>query len=322
MRVLAACVVAFGLIASPAMAGANGAGANAEPATPAGSDSSAKANPPAAAKPDNSTTESDLQQLKDLIEAQSKQLADQAKQLKEQQQEMQTLEQQFKGGSDSSSSSSALTAAPVTAAVIAPAAGVGGAAAAFTTPSAPAVAPQGNNDQPAAIRYKGITLTPGGFAAAETVWRQKAMGSDINTPFNSVPFSGASQAHISEFNASGRQSRISMLVQGKLANVTIGSFYEADFLSAGATSNNNQSNSYSFRQRQFWGQAAFNNGFTFTGGQMWSLLTETANGMDNRSENLPQTIDAQYNVGFSWARQYGLRVVKELQQQGVAGRFG
>ena len=316
MRVLAACVIAFGLIASPAMAGANGTGA-AEPASPAGSDSGAKANPPAPAKPDNSTTESDLQQLKELIEAQSKQLAEQAKQLKEQQQEMQSLEQQMKGGGSSSSSSGALTVAPTSpAAAVAPAAGVGGAMAAITTPSAaPAAAPQGNPDQPVALRYKGITLTPGGFAAAETVWRQKAMGSDVNTPFNSVPFNGSSPAHISEFNASGRQSRISMLMQGKLANVTIGSYYEGDFLSAGATSNNNQSNSYTFRQRQFFGQAAFNNGFTVTGGQMWSLLTETTNGEDNRSENLPQTIDAQYHVGFSWARQYGLRVVKNFNNK-------
>jgi hypothetical protein len=32
--------------------------------------------------------------------------------------------------------------------------------------------------------------------------------------------------------------------------------------------------------------------------------------MDNRTEALPMTIDPQYTVGFSWARQYGLRLVK------------
>ena len=69
-------------------------------------------------------------------------------------------------------------------------------------------------------------------------------------------------------------------------------YVEADFLSAGVTSNNNQSNSYTLRQRQAWGQAAFNNGFSFTGGQMWSLVTETKKGVDNRTEALPMTIDA------------------------------
>ena len=30
-------------------------------------------------------------------------------------------------------------------------------------------------------------------------------------------------------------------------------YFEADFLSAGVTSNNNESNSYTLRQRQVWG---------------------------------------------------------------------
>jgi len=141
------------------------------------------------------------------------------------------------------------------------------------------------------------------------------MASDVNTPFNSVPFAGASAAHSSEFNASGRQSRIGMLVEGKLPDVKIGGYYEMDFLSAGTTSNNNQSNSYTMRQRQFWGQAAFNDGLTVTGGQQWSLLTETASGMNNRTENLPMVIDAQYVAGFSWARQFGLRVTKNFNNK-------
>ena len=71
-------------------------------------------------------------------------------------------------------------------------------------------------------------------------------------------------------------------------------YVETDFLSAGVTSNNNQSNSYTLRQRQVWGQAALNNGWSFTGGQMWSLVTETKMGEDNRTEALPMTIDPQY----------------------------
>src|SRR5581483_10960878 len=115
---------------------------------------------------------------------------------------------------------------------------------------------------------------------------------------------------ISEFFGSGRQSRVSMLAEGRLANAKLSGYVEADFLSAAVTSNNNQSNSYSLRQRQAWGQAALDDGWSFTGGQMWSLVTETKHGVDNRTEALPMTIDAQYTVGFSWARQYGFRVAK------------
>jgi hypothetical protein len=167
-------------------------------------------------------------------------------------------------------------------------------------------------ESPVALHYKGITITPVGFLAAETVWRAHALGSDINTPFNSIPMPGADADKMSEFFGSGRQSRVGMLAEGKLNTAKLSGYVEADFLSAGITSNNNQSNSYTLRQRQVWGQAALDDGFTFTGGQMWSLVTETKKGMDNRTEALPMTIDPQYNVGFSWSRQYGFRVTKNF----------
>ena len=170
----------------------------------------------------------------------------------------------------------------------------------------------GENENPLAVHFKGITITPGGFLAAESVYRNRALGADINTPLNSINMPGSGQNAISEFFGSGRQSRVSMLAEGKFNNTKLTGYVEADFLSAGVTSNNNQSNSYTFRQRQAWGQAALSNGWSFTGGQMWSLVTETKKGVDNRSEALPMTIDPQYTVGFSWARQWGFRAVKNF----------
>ena len=170
----------------------------------------------------------------------------------------------------------------------------------------------GDLESPLAIHFKGITITPGGFMAAESVYRNRALGADINTPYNSIFMPGSGQNAVSEFFASGRQSRISMLAEGKFNDTKLTGYVEADFLSAGVTSSNNASNSYTLRQRQVWGQAALHNGLSFTGGQMWSLVTETKKGVDNRSEALPMTIDANYTVGFSWARQYGFRVVKNF----------
>ena len=45
-----------------------------------------------------------------------------------------------------------------------------------------------------------------------------------------------------------------------------------------------------------------------TGGQTWSLVTENRRGTDARTEILPQTIDPQYLVGYSWERQPGIRI--------------
>jgi len=170
----------------------------------------------------------------------------------------------------------------------------------------------GELESPLALHFKGITITPGGFMAAESVYRKRALGADINTPFNSVSMPGSGQNAISEFYGSGRQSRVSLLAEGKFNDTKLTGYVEADFLSAGVTSNNNESNSYTMRQRQVWGQAALSNGWSFTGGQMWSLVTETKKGVDNRTEVLPMTIDPQYHVGFSWARQYGFRMAKNF----------
>jgi multidrug efflux pump subunit AcrA (membrane-fusion protein) len=163
-------------------------------------------------------------------------------------------------------------------------------------------------DSPASIHYKGITITPVAFFAAEDVYRQRAVNSDINTPFNSIPLPSANQGHVSEFNFSGRQSRLGGLFSGDAGAFKLSGYFEADFLGSGTTSNGNQSNSYVLRQRQIWGQAAMKSGFTITGGQMWSLVTETGKGTDNRTEKLPNSIDAQYTVGFNWARQPAIRI--------------
>ena len=167
-------------------------------------------------------------------------------------------------------------------------------------------------EHPDNIHFMGVNLKPGGFLAAETVNRQRAIGGDVNTQFTGIPFAGQTAGQLSEFNASGRQSRISLMSEGKLQGAILRGYYEADFLSAGTTSNDNQSNSYTLRQRQVWAQAALSHGWTLTGGQMWSLATEYKSGLANLREAVPLTIDAQYNVGFTWERQYGFRVVKTI----------
>ncbi len=165
---------------------------------------------------------------------------------------------------------------------------------------------------PPAIKYKGINITPVGFIAAETVFRQRATSGDIPTPMNAIPYPGNALSKVTESNFSGRQSRIGVLADTKVGSAKVSAYYEADFFGAGTTSNNRQTNSYVLRQRQLWGQAAFDSGWQFTGGQMWTLATETRKGIQNRQEVLPMTIDVNYTVGFTYARGYGFRVVRDF----------
>ena len=166
---------------------------------------------------------------------------------------------------------------------------------------------------PDAINYKGVTISPAGsFIEAATVWRQGATGDDINTGASSVPLQYADGAGVSEFFGSARQSRIAMKFSGKIASMTMTGYYEADWLSSGTTSNNNQSNSYTMRQRELWADAKTPSGWDFSGGTGWSLAAETASGLTRGTQILPSTIDAQYDAGFVWARQESFRVAKNI----------
>jgi hypothetical protein len=174
---------------------------------------------------------------------------------------------------------------------------------------------------PTSIHYKGITFTLGGFVAAEFVRRSRALGADLPTPFNSLTMPGASQSQLSEFFGSARQSRPTLFIQGRAGHVELTGYMSGDFLSAADTSSATQTNSYSLRLRQAWGQAKFDNGWSFLGGQMWSLLTESKEGI-GPSDDLgrvndarPMTIDPQYTVGFTFARQYAIRLTKDFNHK-------
>ena len=166
---------------------------------------------------------------------------------------------------------------------------------------------------PDAINYKGITISPAGsFLAAETVNRTGATGGGLNTAFTGVPLQHSEAAQMSEFFGTGRQSRVAIKATGKTGWGTMAGYYEMDWLGTGITSNNNQSNSYVLRQRQLWADAKLNGGLDISGGQGWSLATETTSGLTRGTEILPATIDPQYEAGFVWTRQYSFRVSQDL----------
>ena len=332
MRAFVAYLLALGLVVMPAMAATGSSGDKDKDNTAAKSsstdasdkDTSAKASTSDAksdAKSDpatpgktaaSSSLETELQQLRDLLETQSKQIQIQNEQMREQQERMEAMEAELKVATtprDTSYAPAPDSRVPKTADGSAPAPNSKWGD--FSIGTADGQAADAENN-PIAIRYKGITLTPGGFLAAETVFRNKAESADINTGFNQIPLPGNSGSQTTEFNGTARQSQLTLKAEGKLASVKLTGYVETDFLGTGISSNNNQSNSYVLRLRQGWGQAKFDNGFTITGGQMWSLATEDKTGVDNLSEVRPLTIDPQYTVGFSWARQYGLRVSKNI----------
>jgi hypothetical protein len=169
------------------------------------------------------------------------------------------------------------------------------------------------------IYYKGITLTLGGFAAAEGVYRSRNNVADIGSNYAKIPYLNSVMAHTDELRFTARQSRISFLAQGDINKETQASFYgEFDFLAGPTTANSNESNSFSPRIRNVYGALDWNyEGWHLLAGQNWSLATMNQKGITPRNELPPATIDAQYVVGFVWARQPQLRLVKDLDDKQV-----
>ncbi|MGO9169445.1 MAG: hypothetical protein ACLP56_21465, partial [Candidatus Sulfotelmatobacter sp.] len=168
------------------------------------------------------------------------------------------------------------------------------------------------------IHFKGVNITPGGFAAAEFLRRSRALGADVVTPFNNLTMPGASQSSLPEFFGTARQSRPTIFISSRAGNVDFSGYISGDFLSSGVTSTATQTNGYTFRLRQVWGQAKFAHGWSILGGQAWSLVTESKVGTGpsddtgRTNDARPATIDGAYNVGFTFARQDGIRVTKSF----------
>jgi hypothetical protein len=278
---------------------------------------------PAPAQPP--ITAADVQALKDALAAQQKQIEALQDQLNHKDQATTSAPAVTSSSADQQAST---PAAPQQVAALSSSRDTSGDAPQEAAPQQGPAGTQGDQDVynkdmegPLTLRFRGIHITPGGFAAAEFVRRSRALGTDVNTPFNSLTMPGASQSSLPEFFATARQSRPTVFISARQGKVDFASYVSGDFLSSGTTSTATQTNSYTFRIRQAWGQIKLQNGWSFLGGQMWSLVTENkfeigpSDDTGRTNDARPSTIDSQYSVGFSYARQAAFRVTKNFNNK-------
>jgi DNA-binding protein YbaB len=181
-------------------------------------------------------------------------------------------------------------------------------------------------EHPNSVAYKGIRITPAGFVEATGYFRSKATLSDQATPFQTIPLEhfaagtyagteASANPNLTETGFTPRDSRIAFRIDADPSkSAKLAAYYEMDFLSASSTANPNQTSSYTPRIRQAWARVKFDNGWTITGGQMWSLLTLNRKGTDADNANvwIPNIIEAQYSIGYDWGRFGAVRVSKTL----------
>ncbi len=166
-----------------------------------------------------------------------------------------------------------------------------------------------------------VTITPGGFFELTSIYRTRNETADIASSFSAVPFPDNNNHNVGEFRETVRNSRFSLLVQGPAdGRNRVEGYLETDFVSAGITSNSNESNSYTLRVRQLflnWTRPDF--GWDVTLGQAWSLATMQKRGLSERNEDIPLVDDGQYFTGWVWTRQPQVRIVKTFNSTVAVG---
>jgi hypothetical protein len=175
-------------------------------------------------------------------------------------------------------------------------------------------------ENPLAIHYKGLTITPGGWLESTFLVGSHNENSDITSNFGSSPFNGVANSNLTEFLGSARGSRPIVVATGNVGSTKLTGYFEMDFLGQAPTANYVETNSFNPRMRQLWMQAEFKNGVTFTAGQFWSLLTTDRKGIATRSEFIPTTIEGSYVVGYSYSRQNAVRITKDWNNK-IWGAF-
>lgn len=170
--------------------------------------------------------------------------------------------------------------------------------------------PEDSKPAPTEIRFKGVTVAPGGYIAGVAIWRQRNATSDTSTNFSAIPLPGTANYYTTEWRESARNSRGTLMIRGKEKNVILSGYLEYDWGAAPSNANESQSNAFSPRLRQGYGEARFDNKWDVLAGQSWSLLISNRQGIDPERLAIPLTIDNQVLPGFTYARQSGFRVTR------------
>lgn len=182
--------------------------------------------------------------------------------------------------------------------------------------NAPALASLGGSDQFStdAFYYKGVKITPGGYIAFDSVYRNHWLGDDIDVPFSNLPFANVASSHATEFRFSGRTSRQTLLVQGDVNPSThLTGYIETDFLGAAQTANSNESNSYNPRMRHLYSNLDLDDlGLHVLAGQTWTLATTNVYRIRPDTAVQGPQINSHQIVGYFYPRQPQLRITQDI----------
>jgi hypothetical protein len=278
-----------------------------------GTDTTGNPRKPAAA---NAALESEVQQLKQLVQ-------EQAERLRELQQRLADVEGEVAVGKPASASAAASATDAVQ-----PATAADSAAASGEPPTAAPPAAQQRDDKerekkpsPLYFEIGRAKFSPGGFLDLTSFTRSTNLGSGIATSFGAIPFNNTTAGRLSEFHFSAQYSRLSLKVDAPVTDATsLTGYVEADFLGFQPPNAYITTNSNSLRMRVYWANIKHNK-WEVLGGQEWSLLTPNRVGLSPYTGDVFYTYneDPNFQVGLIWARQAQFRVTYHPTHEWAVG---
>ncbi len=173
--------------------------------------------------------------------------------------------------------------------------------------AAPAETPKSS---PLSFRIGDAEFTPGGFMDLTSVWRSTNMGTGIGSAFNAAPFSNTVAGKISENRFSAQNSRIALKVTSTALGMPITGYLETDFLGVQPGNPYVTSNSNSLRIRLYWVNVQRGK-LEILGGQSWSMMTPGRTGISPNPSDLfySQDMDTNYQLGLTWTRAPQFRLI-------------
>jgi hypothetical protein len=298
MKLGLAVLLTIGLGVSPLLAGAAGEAGKVDTPAALASASAAAEKPKEAVKPESPPMESEVRDLRSLVE-------ELRKELKAQQLKVAALEERL--GPTPSEPTPTPIAVP-SAAV--PATPISNATAALRAPVAAPAQKEDDEVSPLQLKIGSAYITPVGFMDFTGVFRSHDEGSGIGTNFAGIKYGNTFNTQLSEFRWSMQNSRIGFRVDALVAGAHVIGYMESDYLGNNPGNVAVSSNSNTLRSRLYWADVQ-RGWWEVLGGQTWSLITPGRSGISPLPGNLfySQDIDVNYQAGLVWGRIPELRFV-------------
>jgi hypothetical protein len=193
----------------------------------------------------------------------------------------------------------------------------GPAANAATSPESgpgPQSTPPGEPSKPnGSFTLGSVRLTLGGFVDLTGYYRSRNENRGTGTGYATIPFYGPNpQGNSGEFGLSAQQTRLSAKAEAPVGpESSLMGYVEMDFNNGAGGANSVESNGYTPRLRQAFGQYDDESWQAyFLAGQAWNLSTPFKKGLGALDTWQPPVIDHNYMVGYTYLRVPLVRAVK------------